>query len=310
MKRSIYWLTMALLFSCAANSALAATVSINTSLPFSTGPDIPSTVNAFYKYALYLGGILAFGAVVFGGVKYIFAAGNPSGQSEGKDWIKSALLGLVLLGGAYLILNVINPNLVNLNLPTLSPANVSSIGVSLSSGQTMYGCAAPNGILACAPSCSTIQGCGGNPCFLLDTNSSKGCGNTASLTTCTITGATLVWKDANNQNTISTQSYTAYTGDTVYMDGTINGDCSGVPTIDVVLYSGLTSDYLIPTPGYKLKLTPDPNGAHFATFSQSLFLDPQLHDLLLGTTISFKAGSPLMGGTWAVSPLLRWLSTR
>jgi hypothetical protein len=72
----------------------------------------------FYQFALMISGVLAFGAVVYGGVKYISSAGNPSAQTDGKDWIEAALLGLLLLAGAYLVLNVINPDLTNLNALT------------------------------------------------------------------------------------------------------------------------------------------------------------------------------------------------
>jgi hypothetical protein len=77
-------------------------------------------VSNFYQFALLIGGILAFGAIVYGGVKSAISAGNPSAISEARQWIWSALIGLLLLGGAYIILNTINPNLLNLNLPTLS----------------------------------------------------------------------------------------------------------------------------------------------------------------------------------------------
>jgi Type IV secretion system pilin len=73
----------------------------------------------FYQFALLIGGILAFGAIVFGGVKYAASVGNPSAQSDAKEWIEGALIGLLLLAGVYLILYVINPNLVNLNMPQL-----------------------------------------------------------------------------------------------------------------------------------------------------------------------------------------------
>lgn len=78
-------------------------------------------VNNFYSFALLASGVLAFGAIVYGGIKYTFAAGNPSGQSEGKEWVKSALLGLLLLGAAGLILRTINPELVNLSALPGSP---------------------------------------------------------------------------------------------------------------------------------------------------------------------------------------------
>lgn len=84
------------------------------------GPEAgtPGFIDNFYRFSLLIAGILAFGAIVYGGIKYTFAAGNPSGQSEGKEWVKGALLGLLLLGGAYLILQTINPELVELKLPT------------------------------------------------------------------------------------------------------------------------------------------------------------------------------------------------
>jgi hypothetical protein len=66
-----------------------------------------------------LGGILAFGMIVYGAVKYTMSGGNPSGQSEAKDAITQALLGLLLLMGAFIVLNLINPELTRLNLPEL-----------------------------------------------------------------------------------------------------------------------------------------------------------------------------------------------
>lgn len=87
-------------------------------------PEAPPSdfVGAIYKFAIGISGVLALGAIVFGGVKYMMAAGNPSGQTEGKEWVKGAVFGLILLFGAYFILNVINPDIAKLNkLPTLAP---------------------------------------------------------------------------------------------------------------------------------------------------------------------------------------------
>ena len=76
-------------------------------------------VKDVYQFSLMIGGLLAFGAIVFGAIKYTLAAGNPSGQHEGKEWITQALLGLLLLVGATLVLNTINPKLALLELPEL-----------------------------------------------------------------------------------------------------------------------------------------------------------------------------------------------
>ena len=103
---------------------------ISVAIPGSNANTSSSSPGAFvanfYQFALLIGGILAFGAIVFGGVKYAISAGNPSGQSDAKEWIWGALTGLLLLAGAYLILYTINPQLLNLNLATLNGITVAT----------------------------------------------------------------------------------------------------------------------------------------------------------------------------------------
>lgn len=105
------------------NHLLATAISINPNLPGVTnvsqsGP--AGWVVSFYNFALIISGILAFGAVVYGGILYATSAGNASKQAEGRSWIMSALIGILLLAAAYLILKTINPNLVNLKIAPLS----------------------------------------------------------------------------------------------------------------------------------------------------------------------------------------------
>jgi len=76
-------------------------------------------VQSFYQFSLIGGVFLAVAVITWAGLKYALAAGNPSGQSDARDQILQALLGLVLLFGAFLVLYTINPNLTNLSLPTL-----------------------------------------------------------------------------------------------------------------------------------------------------------------------------------------------
>jgi hypothetical protein len=108
-----------------------AQVTINPNLPgakIQTSNNNPCTsIINFYWFAIFISGILAFGAIVYGGIKYQLAAGNPSGESEGKKWIMGAIEGLLLLFSAYLILKIINPNLTKCQLPELSPAKNEQI---------------------------------------------------------------------------------------------------------------------------------------------------------------------------------------
>jgi hypothetical protein len=107
-------------FAVTISAAIPGMTNVTTSTP-------PGAyVSGFYDFALMIGGVLAFGAIVYGGVLYAISMGNPSRQSEGKEWIQSALIGLLLLAGATLILKTINPDLVNLNLPTLQTVNIQT----------------------------------------------------------------------------------------------------------------------------------------------------------------------------------------
>ncbi len=155
-----------------------AAISINPNIPglqnvSNTGPC--GWVANFYTFALIIGGILAFGAVVFGGVKYATSAGNASAQTEGRAWIWSALTGIFLLAAAYLILYTINPDLTVCSLPQLSTlaitgaTNSSKAGSSggstsgTSSGSTSTGCA--SGQCQALPNCTPVPGvtnCGGS----------------------------------------------------------------------------------------------------------------------------------------------------
>lgn len=122
---------ISLIASFTAVPAFAQTqITIATSVPGNYGAASAAAspgafIANFYIFSLIIGGILAFGVIVYGGVRYMASAGNPSGQGDAKEWIEAALLGLLLLVGVYFILDVINPQLLNLNLPTLTAVNIA-----------------------------------------------------------------------------------------------------------------------------------------------------------------------------------------
>lgn len=73
--------------------------------------DVGDMIQYFYEWAIALGGLATFVSLVFGGFKYLSSMGRPEAMKEAKDQITSAFAGLVLLLSAWLILNVINPDL-------------------------------------------------------------------------------------------------------------------------------------------------------------------------------------------------------
>lgn len=118
----IFLLSLFILLLFSPGLARAEDITIRPGIPLSpelASKGVPGTVAGFYQFALLAGGLLAFGAIVYGALKYTAAAGNPSGQSDARDQITQALLGLLLLLGAYVVLFTINPNLTKLSLPAL-----------------------------------------------------------------------------------------------------------------------------------------------------------------------------------------------
>jgi hypothetical protein len=108
---------------------------------FSAGdsaPSLPALIIALYNFGIWTVGIAAMFMIVIGGFMYMTSAGNTSSVASAKGIIKDALLGLAAALGAYLILYVINPDLVKINL---NLAKVSIVGqtVSTPSGTAVSG---------------------------------------------------------------------------------------------------------------------------------------------------------------------------
>lgn len=76
-------------------------------------PYLSQYINAIYRYMTAIVLTVAIVMVMIGGFKYLLSA-TPLGVSDGKKMITDSLIGMVLVLGAYVILNTINPNLTSL----------------------------------------------------------------------------------------------------------------------------------------------------------------------------------------------------
>ena len=65
-------------------------------------------------YLWFLGfvGVAALFAIVLGGILYMFSGANLTKVDQAKRWIWNAILGIVLAATSYLLLSIINPDLV------------------------------------------------------------------------------------------------------------------------------------------------------------------------------------------------------
>ncbi|MDF1497603.1 MAG: hypothetical protein P1P90_06165 [Patescibacteria group bacterium] len=105
-------------------------------------------VIAFYKYILGIGLIASAIIVIYGGYLYLLGATGMQVQS-GKEKIKEALMGLVILLGAYVIITNVNPNLVRMN--TLNIPEVMTNEFILHDLSLQTSATAPSGIYADSP---------------------------------------------------------------------------------------------------------------------------------------------------------------
>ncbi len=98
--------------------------------PYSLLEKIPGSSNTvgslntyledIYRFAFWAVGIAVVFMLTIGGFMYLTSAGNTSRLGTAKTIIFDAFLGLILALVAWLFLNLINPNLVDLALPTTS----------------------------------------------------------------------------------------------------------------------------------------------------------------------------------------------
>jgi len=83
----------------------------------STG--LPEYINYLFRFAVIVIGILIFGVLVYSGINYLLSFGNPAKLSDARQGITAAGLGGLILLGAYLIFNTINPQLLILTPPEI-----------------------------------------------------------------------------------------------------------------------------------------------------------------------------------------------
>jgi hypothetical protein len=89
--------------------------------------DFGDYFNGLLKFAIGIAGALAVVMIVVGGIQYM-STDNFGEKAVGKEHIKNAVGGMILLLGAYMILNTLNPNLVDFNF-SISEVSVEADGV-------------------------------------------------------------------------------------------------------------------------------------------------------------------------------------
>lgn len=85
--------------------------------------DFPGYLLAIYKFGIWTVGIVALFMIIWGGFMYLTSAGNTSRMDSAKTVIFDAFYGLIVALAAWLILFVINPDLVKVKI-SITPVAV------------------------------------------------------------------------------------------------------------------------------------------------------------------------------------------
>jgi hypothetical protein len=100
--------------------------------------DFPGFIQGLYKFGIWAVGIAALFMVTIGGFLYMASAGNTSKMDNAKGIIKDSLIGLFVALTAYLILFIINPDLVKINID-MKTLNISTRTSEIKTGGATVG---------------------------------------------------------------------------------------------------------------------------------------------------------------------------
>ena len=82
-------------------------------------------VKYLFNLAIWIAGIITLGVLIYGGIRYLISSGKPEAMVSAKDQITGAFFGLLLLLSSYLILSILNPQLIVLKVPKPEPTEIT-----------------------------------------------------------------------------------------------------------------------------------------------------------------------------------------
>jgi hypothetical protein len=115
-KKILIPFTVILLIPMVVNAVEYTSLSKATELGLEDGiPDFGTFLNTLFTWGISFAGIIAVIVIIFGGIQYM-TTDAVSGKSEGKEKIKRAFTGLIIVLSSILVLNTINPRITTFNL--------------------------------------------------------------------------------------------------------------------------------------------------------------------------------------------------
>lgn len=76
---------------------------------------LPGGIANILNLGLGIGAILALGVIIYGGILYSTSGYNPSNKKEAQTWIIAAVKGLALIALGFILLQILNPSVLNIS---------------------------------------------------------------------------------------------------------------------------------------------------------------------------------------------------
>ena len=188
-------------------------------VPFTiTKETMPTMARDLYKFLVGSAGMVAVVVMMAGGYLWLFAGGNTARVGQAKDYISGAVIGLTLALGSYMILNMINPDLINMKdfeIPTVPK-------ITIPEPPTVAGYKWPG--LDCKWVAGGVPNEGGYIAVKLEKNQRVFCGNTPA--SAQIETSKTVNNEGSGQASTVAADYTCYCKITSQCTAVSSGDCS------------------------------------------------------------------------------------
>lgn len=98
----------------------------------SNAASLPDFFNNLYRLCIGAAAVIAVLQIMRAGIKFMTKGGSVSANSEAKDMIRNAVIGLILVLSPAIVFGIINPRILNLelNLDGLQPTNLGDVDLT------------------------------------------------------------------------------------------------------------------------------------------------------------------------------------
>lgn len=95
-------------------------------IPGCAGINIGSTIGSVLGIAFFVALIIALAFLILGGIKWIMSGGDKEGTGKAKETVTSALIGLAVVIGAFILINLLLQLLTGKSLNQIAPPQLDT----------------------------------------------------------------------------------------------------------------------------------------------------------------------------------------